>query len=76
MEQYIIPIVGTIILSLGTFIMNHLYHRIEVLEQQQKEMPTKQEVRDMLNDKIDPVKEDIADIKQALNKVFDILTKK
>lgn len=67
--------VPTLIGIIG-FFMKSILARIDILE---KEIPSKlneTEVRQLLVDKIDPIREDIKDLQIKLDKIVDILLKK
>lgn len=69
LSYVVIPIIITIV----GFIMRTIHSRIDHLE---KLVPTKldqAEVRQIVADKIDPLREDIHEIKAKLDRVMDIL---
>lgn len=72
MTYVIVPIVFAIV----GFITRNFHMRLETLE---KEMPQKldqNEVRQIIHDKVDPIKEDISEIKTNLNKLIDLIITK
>jgi hypothetical protein len=54
----------------------YVYRKIENLEQEVVRRPTKEDVKDMVEDKVNPLKEDLTDIKEMLNKLLDLNLKK
>lgn len=51
-------------------------NRLNKLEDQATTYVTKEELRQTLADKIEPMKEDLSEIKQQLVKVYDLLLKR
>lgn len=59
-----------------SYFMRSILSRLDTLE---KEVPSKldeTEVRQLLIDKIDPIREDIKDLQMKIDKIVDILLKK
>lgn len=54
------------------YFVRNIMSRIEKLEQSLDTAVTEQQVRQILTDKIDPVKEDMSDIKDNIKKLFDL----
>lgn len=50
-----------------------IMQRIDNLEQKSMNHVTEQQTRQILNDKLEPLKEDLIEIKEQLNKLFDRL---
>lgn len=67
----IIPILGYLF---KTLIGNHM-QRIDNLEQNLLEKISETQVRVLMQDKLDPIKEDLIDINNKINKVLDHLLK-
>lgn len=63
-----IPVIGSLIAFVGRSIMI----RLDVLEDQMQTKVNEQTVRTILSDKMDPLKEDIHEIKETLNKFIEI----
>ena len=60
----------------ATYFMKSLFERINTLE---KEIPKKVEeveVRQLLDDKIEPIREDIQELKITMGKIYDLLMRK
>lgn len=68
----ILPFVGAI----GAYFMKTHVDRIEQLEKSIALKTTEPEVRLIIADKTDPIKEDIKEIKADISKILDILLKK
>lgn len=51
-------------------------NRIIKLEDKSVEFVTKQEVTTMINEKLEPIRDDINEIKQTLTKLYDFLLRK
>jgi uncharacterized protein YoxC len=56
--------------GMGSYIMKTVTSRIDTLEQKMDNTVTEQEVRQLLDDKINPMKDDIKDIKYSIDKLF------
>lgn len=65
--MYVVPAVA----GVGTYFMKKLLDRIDVLESQLPERVTSSQVRQIISDRIDPIKEDLAYIKTAIGKLSD-----
>jgi len=63
---------ASLILTMGTFIIRNVLLRIDSLEERMREAVTEQQVRQVLQDRYEPVLEDIKEIKEKLNKLFDL----
>lgn len=62
-----------IILGIGRYIMKSYIDRIDALERDMPHKLTESEVRVLMSDKVDPIKEDIQELKQQCQKILDIL---
>lgn len=69
---YIVPIILSSLFSIGAFVMKNIFKRLEILEDKLDKAVTEQNVRALLADKIDPIKEDVGEIKQALIKIYEL----
>jgi hypothetical protein len=70
--SYILPIILSTLLGMSAFIMKSVFTRLDTLEQKINQAVTEEDVRSLLVDKIDPIKEDIHEIKQAIMKLYDL----
>lgn len=76
-ESFLFPIIGAILsISVGVvgYIMKNILRRLESLERVQA--MTDPQVRQLISDKLDPIKEDLSEIKQKLDYIFDLLFSK
>lgn len=64
------------ILGFGAFLVKSLLNRISVLENVVSDKISEPRVRELLSDKVDPIREDIQEIKDQLNKITDLLLRK
>ena len=64
-----------IIIGIGRWLMQSLLNRLNVLEHQIDTKIDEPKVRQLLTDKIDPIQEDIAELKVRLDKIIDLLLK-
>jgi hypothetical protein len=64
-----------ILIGLGRFLMQSLLNRLSILEHQIDIKVDEPRVRQLLSDKIDPLQEDIAELKVRLDKIIDLLLK-
>ena len=70
--QQLFPyIVAPLILAMGSFLFNSIWKRLDALEARVQTAMTEAAVRQVINDKIDPLREDIIEIKQKLNQLLD-----
>ncbi len=68
-------VISSIMLIIGGFVKT-IYGRVDHLEKQLPMKLDQQEVRQIVADKIDPMREDIHEIKAKLDRVMDILIDK
>lgn len=60
------------ITGMAAYFMRNLIMRLETLENKIQSKIDEPEVRQLLSDKLDPMKEDIAEIKGTVQKLFDL----
>ncbi len=78
MEHLLVPIITTIlsvIIGVAGYMMRNIFTRLNDLEK----FPavTEAEVRQIISDKVDPIKEDVSEIRKTVDYIFSlILTKK
>lgn len=63
---------GPLLLSIGAYFMRTIISRIEALENQGKITVSEPQVRQILVDKLDPIKDDLQEIKENIKKLFDL----
>lgn len=64
------------ILGIGAWIMRSTINRISELEHQIRTKVEEDKVRVILNDKLDPIREDVHEIKVQINRLMDLILKK
>ncbi len=69
-------LIGPAILMIAGWFMKSHVERISALEEKIEHKTTEMEVRLILSDKIDPMREDIHELKASVDKILDILLKK
>lgn len=62
----LLPVVGTLITIIGRGIMA----RVEILEQRMLTRVSEENVRTIVSDKLDPLKDDIVEIKEVLKQIL------
>lgn len=65
-----------LVLGLVGYIWRNAVSRIENLEKNMQDKTSEQDVRQLLNDKLEPVKEDLQEIKTRLEHILDNLINK
>ncbi len=70
--QYILITIIPLVLGLGAFIVKSMMSRIDELEKKSNIYTSEPQVRQILGDKLDPIKEDLQDIKHSINKLFQL----
>lgn len=70
--SYLPMMVWFIISGLVTYTLKTQDRRLAKIEARIMDVNTEFEVRQMLNDNIEPMKDDIREIKQRLNQLFDL----
>lgn len=60
-------------LAVIAFLIRAPLNRLAALEEKVIDFTTKEELRLALQDRIEPIKEDLIEIKQQLNKLYDLL---
>lgn len=71
-SSYLPMAVWFIISGLVTYTLKNQDNRLAKIEARIMDVNTEFEVRQMLNDNIEPMKDDIKEIKQRLNQLFDL----
>lgn len=74
--DYIIPIIISAIVGMGTYIMRTFSDRLKEVEEKAETAVTEAQVRQILNDKIDPLKLDIHEINENIRKLFELHIRK
>jgi hypothetical protein len=69
----ILYIIIPFVIGFMTFLVKIHLNRISALESKLEHCVTKEEVNQIVNDKLAPVREDIAEIKATLTKLYDFL---
>jgi hypothetical protein len=69
MQYIVVPLVGGLLI----YVWKDIMHRIDNLEQEQKNKMTEEEVRRLMEDKVGPVKESLAEIKTRLDFIIERL---
>ena len=62
-----------ILSSIGAYVVRDIINRISVLETKIENKVTDTYVRQIMNDNIQPIREDMDEIKQKLDKLFDLI---
>lgn len=70
--ESILYIILPVLASLMAYLMRSVMARIETLEHQIQSKLNEPAVRMIISDKVDPIREDIHEIKETLNKLLDI----
>lgn len=69
-------IIGTALLTLVAYFVRTQMIRLDELEKNMTTKMTDNEVRQILEDKIEPLKESMAEVKLKVDKVIDLLIQK
>ena len=64
-----------LILTLGTYLVRNTFRRLENIEKDVSTKLDEARVRQLLADKIDPLREDVHDLKSQLDKIYSLLLK-
>lgn len=64
------------ILGFGAFLVKSLLNRLDMVETAIQHKVDEPRVRELLADKVDPIREDIQELKVKLDKITDLLLKK
>lgn len=75
-KNLIIFVASPLILSIIGYFMKTHVDRIQVLEKEIDHKVNEREVRALMNDKLEPIREDIKELKATTDKILDILLKK
>lgn len=59
--------------SLVSFMIKKLSERVQRLEEKRQELATRQDCRQIVNDKIDPLERQMQHIEQKLDKIIEIM---
>jgi Tfp pilus assembly protein PilO len=76
MDTSLLITVATILLGIISFFLRAQMQRIDTLEDQIATKTSEAEVRQLLADKVDPLKEKMSEITEKVDKVIDLLIKK
>lgn len=75
MDTSLLITAATGIAGIIAYFLRLQMQRLDTLEQQMPMKTTESEVRQILADKIDPIKESMSEIKDKVDKVIDLLLK-
>lgn len=64
------------ILGFGAFLVKSLLNRLDLVETLVDSKVNELRVRELLSDKVDPIREDIQELKVKLDKITDLLMRK
>ena len=73
LTSYLPVVIWFLLSGLGTYLLRSQDNRIGNLEKRMLDMHTQAEVRDMMSDNLEPIKEDIKEIKERLNQLFTLV---
>lgn len=73
-DQIIYIVTTALVGLLGFFVRSHM-QRIDTIEKAMDTKLSEQQARQLLADKLDPVKETLEDVKDKINKLYDTLLK-
>lgn len=73
LSQVFLYVILPLVSGLGSFLLKTMHDRIDMLEKRMQDRMTEQEVRQLLGDKIDPVQENIKEMKEKMDKIYDLL---
>lgn len=68
----IITVVVPVVMAIGAYVVKSIINRIEVLENKTGQHVSDTQVRQLLADKLDPMKSDLSEIKEAIKKLFEL----
>lgn len=71
----ILSLVVPSVLGVVAYIVRAQMQRLDTLERQMITKTDEHEVRQLLSDKVDPIKESMSEIKEKVDKVIDLLLK-
>ena len=74
MNSYISAII-MVAIGIGGYFVKDLMTRLFTVEQEVRTKPTEAEVRQILADKIEPIHSDLAEIKESLRQVYELLVR-
>ena len=60
------------VITMGSFIVRSFVKRLDELEDKMQRSTTEPQVRQLINDRYDPLAQDIREIKEKLDKLFDM----
>ncbi len=69
----LLPYVASAVIGIGAFIVKTVFDRLGVLEKAVNAKTDEAAVRQIVADKIDPIHEDLQEVKASLAKVIDLL---
>lgn len=72
MLESILSISASVILGILLFVLRSIHQRLGSVEDATKRFMPKHEVRELIEDKIGGIREDITEIKDKINRLFEI----
>lgn len=72
LSQFLPMVVWFVLSGLVTYLVKSQDNRINNLEKRMLDIQTQDEVRQMMNDNLTPIRDDVAEIKLRLNQLFDL----
>ena len=76
MDISLIIAIGTMVAGAMAWAIKALISRLDEMQRQITNKVTEPELRQILDDKIVPIKESMADVKMTVDKAYDLLIKK
>lgn len=73
---FLMYIVAPVIVAMGSYLMSTFLNRISTLEKTMVNKVEEPEVRQILADKIDPLREDISELKNKIELIYSLLLKR
>ena len=61
------------VLGIGGYVMRSFVNRLDALEKRVQKTPDEEGVRLLVSDKLDPVREDIHELRGKIDRIFDLL---
>lgn len=68
----VLPLVG----GIGTFFVKSVLTRLNMLERELPAKPSEQEVRQLMLDKLEPLRDDVKDLNNKIERIIEILIDK
>jgi hypothetical protein len=72
LPQILTYVIIPLVIGMGTFIVRSTLNRLDILETKIEQKVSESAVRTIMDDKLDPIREDVKEIKETIKNLYDL----